>query len=145
MAMVAKTVVAAEVGIIRGPIGQGIAGVDLTRGQWIYSDITDDSLLKLASAGNDATTGALKSVVLGMVLRDVKQYQAVEYARPGSVVRPGFSLVEGETYILSDTPGLTALIAESVGQGVIKCILGAGINQEHLQVFIHNSAVVYDA
>lgn len=112
----------------------GIAGEALTAGQSIYVDTADNSKIKLADA--DAATTA---VVAGVTLNDAATGQPIEYLTVGNY-NPGATVVLGETYATSITPGGIAPIADILSGDFIT-IIGIATTTSNINININVGGV----
>lgn len=115
-------------------VPNGIAGETLTAGQSIYIDTADQSKIKLADA--DAATTA---VVAGVTLNGAASGQPVAYITVGDY-NPGATVVIGETYATSITPGGIAPIADILS-GDFTTIIGIATTTANINVNINVGGV----
>jgi hypothetical protein len=89
--------------VLSGPdaeIERGVAGATITAGQAVYLDSADRQY-KLADS--DSATAAVRGV-RGIALNGAADGQPLSIQKGGDITIGG-TLVDGETYVLSDTPG----------------------------------------
>jgi hypothetical protein len=114
----------------------GTAGATLTAGQTVYLDSTT-STIKLADC--DGAT-ALQDTV-GIMLHGCLSGQPATYQKGGNI-NPGATVVVGETYVLSDTPGGIMPIADlETGDTVV--YLGIGTTASNILLNINNTGITH--
>jgi hypothetical protein len=114
----------------------GTAGASITAGQTVYLD-SSTSTIKLADC--DGAT-ALQDTV-GIALHAAISGQPITYQKSGNI-NVGATLVVGETYMLSDTPGGIMPIADlETGDTVV--YLGYATTASNLFLNIQNSGVTH--
>lgn len=87
---------------------QGVAGTTLTAGQLVYLDTNSKLLL------SDANGSAATKVVDGITLDGGALNQPVLYCTLDPDLVVGATIVPGMTYVLSDTPGGIAPVADGI-------------------------------
>lgn len=128
---------AANVGLVSGPTGRGLAGATVTRGEALYVDHDDDSKLKLADV--DGTNPNLANVV-GICLEDSTDDSLTTYARAGAIIDPGFTMTEGDIVVLSDTGNMSPSGDLTTGDHV--SVIGVAIDTDRLHLILFNSGAV---
>ncbi len=116
MADISQT--AANVKIISGPSGEGIAGEALTQGQPIYF---------VGNVGYrcDANDTAAKAECRGIVLTPSATSGRFLYAKPGAIVDLGATLTITQLYIVSANVGAIAPLGDLASSSYL-CVLGGG-------------------
>ena len=94
----------ANVVLVSGQTGDGTAGGTITAGMAIYPDSSDSNDLKAA----DCTASASAKIV-GIALHGASDGQPLKYAKPGSVVTIGATVVDAETYVLSESGAIAPI------------------------------------
>lgn len=137
---------AANVKLISGTKLQGISGVAILAGQWLYADAGDSSKLKLAD-NNDGT--AAHAACVGMALSSAPGAdQPVTYCpmQQGDVVDPGATVVKGMPYVLSKTAGAAHQVGDlATADNPITVILGVATETNRLAGCLFNSGAVIAA
>lgn len=107
------------------------AGATITAGQAVYIDSSDSDLAKLAqSDGTEA-----EAEVKGIALNGASANQPVSIAKSGDVDM-GATLTVGETYVLSQTAGGVAPIADLVsGDYVTHIGIATAADTLHLRIY----------
>lgn len=85
----------------------GVAGGVITAGMPVYADASDSGKLKAA----DNNVSAALANVIGIALNGGSSGQPITYAYEGDI-NLGATLIVGETYIVSDTAGAIAPVAD---------------------------------
>ncbi|QGJ70613.1 Hypothetical protein PBC10988_23110 [Planctomycetales bacterium 10988] len=109
--------------------GDGTAGEDVSAGEPVYLDTTDESKIKPAGAGG---TELLASVA-GIALNNAAAEQPVKYASAGEIDL-GVTLVVGEVYVLSSTAGGIAPYGD-LSAGDFVTIIGYAKDADTLVLF----------
>jgi len=109
---------------------EGVAGASVTAGQVLYEDATDSHKLKLA----DANASQATSRAVGIALHAAAAGQPLKYLREGPITI-GATLVVGQVYIVSATPGGIAPVSD-LATGWFTGILGIAIDADTLYVDI---------
>jgi hypothetical protein len=104
----------------------GIAGATIVAGNVLYLDEADNKL-KLADA-NGVASGR---IVAGIALNGSSDGQPVKYATSDPALVLGATLVVGQDYMLSDTPGAIAPVSDAVS-GDYVTVLGVAISVTEL-------------
>ena len=101
---------------------QGVAGVAITKGQWVYVDTAAGNVIKLADA--DALASA---VVKGVALNTAAIGEEVTIQWDG-VVDLGVALIDGMIYVLSQTAGAIIPVTDvgAMGAGTYPSMVGRG-------------------
>lgn len=110
-------------------------GATVTAGQAVYEDASDSRHCKLAEADN--ASGAAVAACTGIALNGGADGQPGTIATDGEY-DPGFTATEGETYVLSATPGGIAPITDLV-TGDYVTILGIGNSNGNIDLDIFAS------
>lgn len=105
----------------------GIAGEAITAGQPLYLNSATQRLLKA-----DANDTAALADVVGVAVNSASTGQPVSYCTLGNVVF-GSIITQGEIYILSDTAGGIAPVADQ-GASEFVTIIGVGVNATTMRV-----------
>lgn len=132
------SVTAASVVFTSGEKGQANAGEAITAGQVIY--LTAAGLAMKAQA--DGST--LEATAEGIALNAAGTGQPVVYAKPGSIINPGATLVLGDVYCVSVTAGGIGLIEELASTNKIS-IVGYPLTTSSMKVHIINTGTVHGA
>jgi len=113
-------------------VTQVIAGETITAGQLVYKDTTDSNKYKLVD--NDSLAS---SKIGGIALNAASDGQPLGIATAGDV-NPGATVVVGEIYCASSTPGGIAPDADNA-TGDYRSILGVGTSTSNIKLQIFNS------
>lgn len=114
---------------------QGTAGATITAGQAVYADAADSNKLKLADANASVTTAG----GVGIALHGASNGQPLTYITGGDL-NPGATVVVGQTYILSATPGGIAPIPD-IASGWFLTHLGYGTTASNIKVEVKPRSV----
>lgn len=113
----------------------GTAGATVTAGQACYVDTANSNVLKLAQS--DGT--ALEATVKGIAMHGAASGQPLTLATSGDIDL-GATLTVGATYVLSQTAGGIAPIAD-LATGDFVSHIGIGDAADNLSIGIKNSGV----
>lgn len=116
MADISQT--AANVKLISGPYGEGVAGETLTQGQPIY--LSGNTGLRC-----DANDTETKAACRGIVLTPATSGGTFLYAKPGAVVDLGATLIVTQLYIVSANVGAIAPYSDLATASYLT-VLGGG-------------------
>ena len=115
----------------------GRAGEAITAGQSVYIDVDTDDTLKLADANNTELTATVK----GIAVNDAASGQALQLQTRGAVtIGASASVVQGEIYVLSGTPGGIAPEADIASMDRVT-LIGVGDASDGIILSIAPSAV----
>lgn len=118
-------------------IARGTAGVALTAGQVVYLDSATTGKYQLADT--DSATAAVRSPH-GIALHAASANQPISVQTEGALTI-GATLVAGDAYYLSGTPGGICPVAD-VAAGDYPCIIGQAASTSVLNVDIVYAGVV---
>ena len=113
-----------------------LAGAAIDAGLCVYLDSTD-SRIKLANNLTSAATATLVGVTLN---KSLVAEAPIEYATGGDI-DPGFTVVAGELYCLSDTNGGIMPFADLANAQRLT-ILGYGTSTTNLRLSIKTTGIV---
>jgi hypothetical protein len=123
-----------------GSTFDGTAGATITAGQVVYYD-TATSKLKLADSNVAGASGADLAVIRGIALHASLDGQPLRIQTDG-VIAIGATVVLGESYVLSDTPGGIHPVSD-IDTGATQYVswLGIGTTVAQITLKFFNSGI----
>jgi hypothetical protein len=123
----------ANVSTSGGQTGAGTAGEALVGGEPLYQKASDGKIYRA-----DANVTIAEATCIGIGLHPTNANQPIAYAKPGSQVNLGATLVKGEIYVVSHNVGKVSPKADLISAEFIS-ILGIAKDTSILDTTLANN------